>query len=66
MTPAAAPSIRALVFDVFGTVVDWRSGIVREGTALSTRKGIAVDWPAFVISGLAVAALAWWKVRRAE
>ena len=24
----------------------------------------AVDWPAFVISGLAVAALAWWKVRR--
>ena len=24
----------------------------------------AVDWPAFVIAGLAVAALAWWKVRR--
>ncbi|MEO9068259.1 MAG: haloacid dehalogenase type II [Caldimonas sp.] len=38
--------IRALVFDVFGTVVDWRSSIVREGEALSAAKGLAVDWPA--------------------
>jgi 2-haloacid dehalogenase len=27
-------SVRALVFDVFGTVVDWRSGIAREVRAL--------------------------------
>jgi 2-haloacid dehalogenase len=47
MTPATTPSIRALAFDVFGTVVDWRSGIVRDGLALATTKGIAVDWPAF-------------------
>ena len=39
--------IRALVFDVFGTVVDWRSGIVRDGAALAAAKGVAVDWPAF-------------------
>ncbi|MDE2093900.1 MAG: haloacid dehalogenase type II [Burkholderiales bacterium] len=39
--------IRALVFDVFGTVVDWRSSIVREGQALSAAKGLSVDWAAF-------------------
>ena len=39
--------------DVFATVVDWRSSIVREGEALSAAKGWsadsvhAVDWPAF-------------------
>jgi 2-haloacid dehalogenase len=27
-------SIKALTFDVFGTVVDWRSGIIREGRAV--------------------------------
>jgi len=39
--------IRALVFDVFGTVVDWRSSIVREGEALSAKTRFVVDWPAF-------------------
>ena len=37
-------SIRALVFDVFGTVVDWRGTIIREGEALSSAKGWHVDW----------------------
>jgi len=40
-------AIRALVFDVFGTVVDWRASIVREGQALGAAKGWHVDWPAF-------------------
>ena len=35
------------MFDVFGTVVDWRGSIVREGEALSAAKGWRVDWPAF-------------------
>ena len=39
--------IRALVFDVFGTVVDWRGTILREGAAWSAARGVAVDWPAF-------------------
>jgi len=43
-TPLA---VRALVFDVFGTVVDWRSAIVRDGRALTAAKGLAVDWEAF-------------------
>ena len=41
------PSVRALVFDVFGTVVDWRSSIIREGRALGRRKRLRVDWVAF-------------------
>ena len=47
MTPFEPAAIRALVFDVFGTVVDWRASIVREGQALSAAKGLGVDWPAF-------------------
>lgn len=36
-----------MVFDVFGTVVDWRSGIIREGEELGQRKNLEIDWPAF-------------------
>jgi len=35
------------VFDVFGTVVDWRGSIIREGMALGRRKKLKVDWAAF-------------------
>jgi 2-haloacid dehalogenase len=41
------PAVRALVFDVFGTVVDWRSSIIREGEMLTASHGIKADWPAF-------------------
>ena len=40
-------SIKALTFDVFGTVVDWRSTIIREGRALGKQKALAVDWVEF-------------------
>lgn len=39
--------VQALTFDVFGTVVDWRSSIVREGESLAKLKGFAVDWGEF-------------------
>lgn len=39
--------IRALVFDVFGTVVDWRGSIISEGVAFGKAKGLRVDWAAF-------------------
>jgi 2-haloacid dehalogenase len=39
--------VRALTFDVFGTVVDWRSSIIREGTHLGQTKGIHADWAKF-------------------
>ncbi len=38
----------ALLFDVFGTCVDWRSNIASQGEALGRRLGLGeVDWPAF-------------------
>jgi 2-haloacid dehalogenase len=42
-----ASAIRALTFDVFGTVVDWRQSLIREGQALGRRHGLDVDWAAF-------------------
>jgi 2-haloacid dehalogenase len=42
-----ANAVRALTFDVFGTVVDWRTSIAREGAALARRRGLTVDWTAF-------------------
>ncbi len=38
----------ALVFDVFGTVVDWYGSIVREVSSLAAAKGLALDADAFV------------------
>lgn len=41
------PSVDAIVFDVFGTVVDWRSGVIRAGEDFQNSKSITVDWAAF-------------------
>ena len=41
-------NIKALAFDVFGTVVDWRGSLIREGMELGRKKGIVnVDWGQF-------------------
>ena len=40
-TPAV--HVKALVFDTFGTVVDWRSSVAREVGALAAKKGVALD-----------------------
>jgi 2-haloacid dehalogenase len=39
--------VDSLVFDVFGTVVDWRSGVIRDGRELGERHDLDVDWAAF-------------------
>jgi 2-haloacid dehalogenase len=45
----SAPPVPAqiLVFDTFGTVVDWRSSVIAEGEQLGRAKGIKIDWAAF-------------------
>ena len=40
----AAPDVKALLFDVFGTVVDWRSSTIAELTAFGEKKGLKADW----------------------
>jgi len=39
--------LRALFFDVFGTLVDWRSGVARGAQAVLEPMGHALDWWAF-------------------
>lgn len=39
--------VKALTFDVFGTVVDWRNSVAREAEAALAPKGHALDWRAF-------------------
>lgn len=43
----ALAGVKALAFDVFGTVVDYRGTIIAEGAALNQAKGLSVDWAAF-------------------
>ena len=43
----SAPAVKALVFDVFGTVVDWRGSIIREARALARCKKLKLDAAAF-------------------
>ncbi|WP_316203585.1 MULTISPECIES: haloacid dehalogenase type II [unclassified Bradyrhizobium] len=40
--------VKALVFDVFGTVVDWRTSLINDFTAWSKTRGIQGDWTALV------------------
>lgn len=42
-----ANGIKALFFDVFGTLVDWRTGIARESERLLAPLGLRCDWAAF-------------------
>jgi len=46
-TCTAVPGVEALVFDVFGTVVDWRGSIIREGQIFGLQRGLKVDWVKF-------------------
>jgi 2-haloacid dehalogenase len=39
--------IKALFFDVFGTLVDWRSGVAREARSILSPLGVKIDWLAF-------------------
>ena len=39
--------VKAFIFDVFGTVVDWRGSIIRQCEDFGRVKGIEADWPAF-------------------
>jgi len=36
--------VEALTFDVFGTVVDWRSGVIAEARKLGATRGVEADW----------------------
>ena len=39
--------VQALLFDVFGTVVDWRSSLIDDIGAFAAKRGLTADWAAF-------------------
>lgn len=47
-SPAAAGAIKALVFDTFGTVVDWRGSLTAELSQWGIERGVSADWTALV------------------
>ncbi len=61
-----APPVKALIFDVFGTVVDWRGSVIREGAELGRKKNLDVDWATFVDEWRGRYAPSMDRVRRGE
>jgi 2-haloacid dehalogenase len=39
--------MKALLFDVFGTVVDWRGSVIAAGESLTNAYGLTADWGRF-------------------
>jgi 2-haloacid dehalogenase len=64
--PPRPPPPRALLFDVFGTVVDWRGSIVAEGRSLGRAKKLRADWGALADGWRAGYPAAMDRVRRGE
>jgi 2-haloacid dehalogenase len=62
----SAKGVKALAFDVFGTVVDWRGSIIREATAFGKKHGIDADWARFADAWRAGYRPAMQKVRSGE
>ena len=43
----ATANVKALFFDIFGTLVDWRTSVAREAERILNPQGHKLDWPAF-------------------
>ena len=58
--------VRAILFDVFGTVVDWRGSLTGELGAWGDARGLPVDWPGLVDAWRGAYAPSMDRVRRGE
>jgi 2-haloacid dehalogenase len=58
--------VRALLFDVFGTLVDWRTSITRALRAFGSDRAIECDWEGLVDAWRAAYAPSMERVRRGE
>lgn len=59
-------AIEAVLFDTFGTIVDWRSSLIGELTAFGRERGIDADWTALVDAWRGAYAPSMDRVRRGE
>jgi 2-haloacid dehalogenase len=60
------PATKAILFDVFGTVVDWRGSLIRELGAWGAAHGLAVDWVGLVDAWRGAYLPSMSRVRRGE
>ena len=61
---SSVSAVKALVFDVFGTCVDWRTSLINDFTRWSETRGIKADWTALVDGWRAVYAASMDEVRK--
>ena len=59
-------SLEALLFDVFGTLVDWRTSLIDDLTAFGRGRGLHTDWAAFVDAWRGAYQPSMERVRRGE
>jgi 2-haloacid dehalogenase len=64
MSARDVSEVKALVFDVFGTVVDWRSSLIADFTAWAATRGVAADWTALVDAWRGIYAASMDEVRK--
>lgn len=58
--------VRALTFDIFGTTVDWRSGVAAEARRLGAKNGVDGDWERLADAWRALYVPSMDRVRRGE
>jgi len=58
--------VKAVLFDVFGTVVDWRSSLIEDLQAFGASRGIVADWPVLVDAWRGAYRPSMDRVRKAE
>jgi 2-haloacid dehalogenase len=58
--------VRALTFDVFGTTVDWLSGVAAEASRLGALNGVDADWERLAVMWRALYTPSMDRVRRGE
>ncbi len=59
-------NVRAIIFDTFGSVVDWRGSLIAELTAWAATRGITADWATLVDEWRAAYQPSMQKVRTGE
>lgn len=62
--PSKLPKV--IVFDTFGSVVDWRGSLIADLTAFGQQRGIVADWPALIDAWRASYHPSMDKVRKGE
>ena len=66
MASADLSDVRALTFDVFGTAVDWRTGVAAEARRIGAIAGVQADWDDLADRWRALYAPSMDRVRRGE